>query len=70
MYSPKYAIETNREIIDSVIKEFPFATLIFKQNESVEALHLPLVFENEKLVGHLAKANPAWKTLDNNQVLI
>jgi hypothetical protein len=29
MYSPKYAIETDRNVIDPVITENPFAALVY-----------------------------------------
>ena len=69
MYSPKYAIETDRKLIDSIIEEYPFATLIFQENDKIEAFHLPLVLDNEKLIGHMAKANPAWEAIENSSIL-
>lgn len=70
MYSPQYAIETNREAINSVIRENPFATLTYVENDEIQSFHLPLALEGEKLVGHLALANPAWKALGNSSVLV
>lgn len=70
MYSPQYAIETDREIIDSVIEENPFATLVFRGAENIQSFHLPLHLEGNTLVGHMARANHAWRTLDQSPVLI
>ena len=59
MYSPKYAIETDRNIIDPVINENPFATLVYNDSENIQSFHLPLFLEGNKLIGHMAKANTA-----------
>ncbi len=61
MYSPKYAIETDRNIIDPVINENPFATLVYNDSENIQSFHLPLFLEGNKLIGHMAKANTAWQ---------
>ena len=70
MYSPKYAIETDRKIIDEVILENPFATLVYQENGIPQSLHLPLSLEDNKLTGHLAKANRAWSNLSNSSALV
>jgi transcriptional regulator len=70
MYSPKYAIETDRNIIDPVINENPFATLVYNDSESIQSFHLPLFLKEDKLIGHMAKANPAWQVLDGSLVLV
>lgn len=70
MYSPKYAIETNRTIIDQVILDNPFATIVFQEEGIAQSLHLPLVLEKNKLIGHMAKANEAWKALNKNEALV
>lgn len=70
MYSPQYAIETNRTLIDQVIQENSFATLFYKDGDKLESFHLPLFMEGKKLVGHMAKANSAWKTIDQKSILV
>jgi transcriptional regulator len=70
MYSPKYAIETDRDKIDSVIDANPFATLVYSDQEKVQSFHLPLFSKENRLIGHLAKANPAWETLEGSSVLV
>ena len=61
---------------DSEITEFiqknPFATLVSRTNGRHWATHLPFVIEkktDEKSIlhGHLAKANPQWKFLENHE---
>lgn len=70
MYSPKYAIETDRKVIDPVIKENPFATLVFHDGENVQSFHLPLILKENRLIGHMAKANHAWQTIDGSSILV
>ncbi len=70
MYSPKYAIETDRNVIDPVIHENPFATLVFRGGDNIQSFHLPLIMKHNKLIGHMAKANPAWQALDGSSVLV
>lgn len=70
MYSPKYAIETDEKRIHQVIKDNPFATVVYQQNGRSESFPLPLLLEDNKLVGHLALANPAWKDLDGTSALL
>lgn len=69
MYSPKYAIETDRNVIDPVITENPFATLVFRDGENIQSFHLPLILKGNSLIGHMAKANPALQTLDGLSIL-
>ncbi len=70
MYSPAYAIETDRSRIDEVIKDWPFATLSFIDKEEIQSFHLPLLLENNKLLGHLASANPIWKDLEGKEIQV
>lgn len=70
MYSPQYAIEKNPEAIKSVIKENPFATLTYLEEGEVQSFHLPLILAGDKLIGHMALANSAWKTLKDSSVLV
>ena len=69
MYSPQYALETDRDKIDPVIKENPFATLVYQDQNKVQSFHLPLLLKENRLVGHMALANSAWKALDGSSVL-
>jgi transcriptional regulator len=64
MYTPKYAIQTDSQENVRLIRENPFATIVYVENNLPQSLHLPLFLENNRLVGHMARANPAWKRLD------
>jgi transcriptional regulator len=70
MYSPQFAIETDRKKINEVITHNPFATLIFQKEGVPQSFHLPLVLDGEKLIGHMARVNTFWRDLDKNKVLI
>jgi len=70
MYSPKYAIETDRKLIDQVISENAFATIVYQEDGVPQSFQLPLMLKNEKLIGHMAKANKAWKALNGRSTLV
>ena len=54
-----------------MIKTYPLATLISIKKNVPLITHLPLIFENNKLVGHIDIYNPQTKLLkDNNNVTI
>lgn len=70
MYSPQYAIDTDRSRIDQIIRDNPFATIIYHDQGKSQSFHLPLFLDNNSLIGHLALANPAWKIIDQQEVLV
>lgn len=70
MYSPKYAIETDRKLIDQVISENAFATIVYQEDGVPQSFQLPLMLKNKKLIGHMAKANKAWKALNGRSALV
>lgn len=72
MYSPAYAIETDRNQIDQIIRENPFATIVYtsKNDHSPQSFHLPLILQDDRLIGHMAKANKAWEEIDSTEILI
>lgn len=51
------------------IAAHPLATLVIANAHGVDAIHLPLVLENDCLLGHFAKANEAWHSLTSPDVL-
>src|SRR4051812_4015988 len=69
MYSPKYAIQSESQENERLIRENPFATIVYIQNNVPQSFHLPLLLEHNRLVGHMARANPAWKELDGKSAL-
>lgn len=61
MYSPSFYRETRHDLILPLIERYSFATLLGGDQIS----HLPIIpWENDELVGHMARANPHWKALE------
>jgi len=60
-YPPKHHQEKNFDNIVSVIKKYPFATLISTKNDSIYTTHLPLIYRDNAahgiLTGHIDKHN-------------
>lgn len=72
---PINAWENEPEIIE-FIKKNAFATLVSQVDGKPWATHLPFVLDQDKdgnaiLSGHIARANPQWKSIpDNEEVLV
>ncbi|MEM1001355.1 MAG: FMN-binding negative transcriptional regulator [Bacteroidota bacterium] len=70
-YPPKHHQDSNHEHMIEVMKHYPLATVISVSNNEPYVTHLPLVYENEKLIGHIDIFNPQAKLLrDNNLVTV
>ena len=70
-YPPKHHLEHERSHLIEVIKTYPLATLISVKDNTPLITHLPLVFEHDKLIGHIDIFNPQAKLLkDNNEVTV
>lgn len=74
MYTPSYYKNENLEEIKAFIKENSFGILVNQVDDKPWATHIPLELEQiegkDFLVGHIAKANPQWKSFNNQaQVL-
>ncbi|WLR42276.1 FMN-binding negative transcriptional regulator [Bacillus carboniphilus] len=72
MYIPKHFQLNDQELIDDMIKEYSFATLISQHDGAPFATHLPLLFnkDDQCLYGHFARANKQWQDITNQQVLV
>ena len=70
-YPPKHHQDNDKAHLIEVIKTYPLATLISVENNEPLITHLPLVLEDEKLIGHIDIYNPQAKLLkDNNDITI
>lgn len=66
-YPPKHHLEDNINHMISVIKSYPLATIISVKNKTPLITHLPLIYnENKILVGHIDYNNPQAELLSNN----
>lgn len=67
MYVPPQFREERREVLHAAIRAAPFANLVTMGAEGLEATPLPLLLDPDAgpegtLVGHIARANPQWRT--------
>ncbi len=70
MYIPKAFEETRPEVLHALIRENSFGLLVSQESGEIVASHLPFLFEPERgpygtLVGHMARANPQWRSFRN-----
>ncbi len=68
MYLPVATAETNPATLHALIRAHPFATWVTQGADALTADHLPFLLdadngEHGTLVGHVARANPVWRTL-------
>jgi transcriptional regulator len=71
MYIPKSFKLENKNLLNKIISDFPFATLISNNRDGIQITHLPLIL-NEKenlLIGHMAKANNQLDNMENMKVI-
>jgi transcriptional regulator len=74
MYIPKLYREEDGEKILEFLRENEFATLVSYDGRRPVASHLlvEVIEERERLLinGHMSRANPLWKTFENNPELL
>ena len=67
MYEPPHFKEERTEVLHEAIRQVRLATLVTLTPAGLEATHLPMLVDAEPaphgtLIGHVARANPQWKT--------
>jgi transcriptional regulator len=77
VYSPPYYREDDRAAMRGLMLQHPFALLVAAGESRLEAVHLPLLFHGEPdtpalhplglLRGHVARANPIWRSFDGQR---
>lgn len=75
MYLPHHFEETRKEILYDLMRAHPFATLTTITANEITANHIPLLFREKAsgldiLEGHIARANPLWKSTDAENALV
>jgi transcriptional regulator len=75
MYVPSRYKADNIHELEEFIRQNSFATLVSISNSVPIASHIPIEFEikddNTKVLsGHVSKANPQWKTLEENEEVL
>ncbi len=70
-YPPQQHQDDNREHMIAVINTYPLAMLVSVKDNLPLISHLPLIYSEGKLIGHLDKYNPQSDLLkDNNDVTV
>jgi len=68
MYVPEQFKVSDLHEVEAFLERYDFATLVSTGGDGLIATHLPVVVRREAsgfvVVGHVARANPHWKTLD------
>ena len=59
MYVPEHFREDRTEVLHQAMRQIGFATLV---TQNLDANHLPMLLEDNVLRGHVARANPVWKS--------
>lgn len=67
-YLPNHFTEKDWRNIKFFIELFPLATLITSFENEIFTSHIPFIFENDKLIGHLNKDNPQFQHLHASKV--
>ncbi|MEX8494070.1 FMN-binding negative transcriptional regulator [Sphaerotilus sp.] len=70
MYQPAHFVESRPDVLHALIRNHPLGLLITHGPGGLEANTIPFLFEPSgdaggpcgQLVGHVARANPLWKT--------
>ncbi|MDH7914541.1 FMN-binding negative transcriptional regulator [Winogradskyella sp. SYSU M77433] len=65
-YPPTHHQDSDKNHIIDVIKTYPLATIISVKDNEPLVTHLPLIFEDGKLIGHIDIYNPQAKLLKDN----
>jgi len=68
VYTPSHFEESRKSILHSMMRAYPLATLITQSSLGVSAEHIPLLLSDSSesegvLQGHVARANPLWKSI-------
>ena len=71
MYCPAHFAESRPDALHALMRAHPLATLVTMGEAGLNADHVPLILETAAdgsgvLRGHVARANPMWKTLNRD----
>lgn len=66
MYNPKHFAQTDPVPMRQLIRDFPLATLVSRDDTGLVANHIPFEVDDDVAIlrGHVARANPVWQTTD------
>lgn len=71
LYTPRHFREDRSDVLHAAIRDFPMAQLVTFGETGLESTPLPLLLDladggQGALLGHVARANPQWKTADRS----
>ncbi|GGW69010.1 hypothetical protein GCM10008085_21160 [Winogradskyella epiphytica] len=66
-YPPQHHQDNNINHMIDVIKTYPLATVISVKDNQPFITHLPLIYEDNKLIGHIDITNPQAELLKDNK---
>jgi len=71
MYLPRHFSEDDPAALAALMAAHPLATLVHQGPQGLTADHVPLWHDaaGGRLLGHVARANPAWQQADGQPVL-
>lgn len=61
MYAPAHARATDTAWMREEVARLSFGVLFSAAGGAPMATHLPMIWDGEELVGHIARANPHWQ---------
>jgi transcriptional regulator len=70
MYVPRHFSVEDRDLLDRMIRDNPFGLLVGTVDGSHFATHLPFLLDGDRLLGHFARGNPHWKSLDGTTEML
>lgn len=71
LYTPRHFREDRTDVLHGAIRDFPMAQLVTFGETGLESTPLPLLLDladggQGALLGHVARANPQWKTANRS----
>ena len=75
MYLPKHFENADIATLHAFIREHPFAALVTQSADGLTANHIPFMLDSTPapygtLRGHVARANPVWRSVSDDDVLV
>jgi transcriptional regulator len=68
MYMPAHFEETRPEVLHALLRDHPLATWVVQSGDGLLVNHIPFLLDATRgpqgtLIGHVARANPVWRSL-------
>jgi transcriptional regulator len=75
MYVPEHFKEEGADRLETLIQAYSFGVLVSVHEGLPIASHLPFLYDrhvgkNGRLIGHMARGNPQWKSLADGQTVL